>query len=402
MFTFIIPIYRKQGGFIAGYMWGLLFYSIHMLWFAHVLMQYTKHWLYVYLSAVMYYSLYAGIWLWLQKYLMNRLGYFFSIHKMEYVTTPFTWVISTVTFWYVTCFCSLALFGCFEGYFLLNPLLPLISLSSWLEPIFYCGTMMYWLIIVLINIVLAEFCMSGKKKYIFAAYFFIALPIIVSYFDHKNSVNVQKFAYIQPTWIAKNMSEQENFWKIHQELISLAKEYPDVDYVIIPESSFPHPINKFDSQIGLLSSLFLPQTIIFLGCHILVNEKLYNCVACICHGKIDHVYKKSHLVPLVERVPNIFGYYFFENVFTDRSHVFSYPEDGHKEGLYGLDLRICSEFFCEPRSLSTKYPLIILANDSWFNYGHTLDLVYYSVYLAYLRLRKPIVYAGSYDCLIVL
>ena len=374
-------------------MWGGVFFSIQMLWFAHVL---ANHW-YVYVLGVLYFSLYAGLWLWLQNYLINRLRKKFLYQKGEYGVVAFTWVIATVTFWYLTCYCSLAIFGCFEGYFLLNPLLPLASFFWWLAPIFYCGTITYWVFIVMINLLLAEYLVTEKRIYFFVALGFVLFPLFVTYPEEKNTFDCSHYAYVQPTWIGKNIGASELFWMIEKKLTAVAQQYPATLCVILPESSFPYPIEDFYDQLVCWSSLFLPETIIVLGCHTCKNKELYNAVVVIRDGRIIQTYCKRHLVPLVERIPKVFGMHLFEDVFTDRDHVFSYPEYQDDEHLAGLTIRICSEFFCDPSGLQADQPLMVIANDSWFYYGTTLQLVYQSVCLFYAKYRKPIVYAGSYN-----
>jgi apolipoprotein N-acyltransferase len=351
----------------------------------------------VYVLGVLYFSVYAGLWLGLQNYLFNRLRKTFLYQQGEYGVVVFTWVIATVTFWYLTCYCSLAIFGCFEGYFLLNPLLPLASFFWWLAPIFYCGTITYWVFIVMINVLLAEYLVTEKWIYFVGALGFVVFPFFVTYPEEKNFFDCSDYAYVQPTWIGKNIGASELFWMIEKKLAAVAQQYPATRCVILPESAFPYPIEDFDDQLACWSSLFLPETIIVLGCHTSKNEELYNSVVVIRDGKITQMYHKRNLVPLVERIPKLFGVHVFEDVFTSREYVFSYPQDQEDEIIGGLVLRICSEFFCNPHYLKSDVPLIILANDSWFNYSTTLQLVYQSVCLFYAKYRKSILYAGTYD-----
>lgn len=422
MFVWMLPIVTTDSdnryGFKAGYTWGLLFFGTHLAWLAVIVYTIGKGYgsMIVYFAAVAYFSLFSGFWLWLKQLLVYRLVRKIQNLKGKYVALWWTWVISTVTFIYLTCYCSLAIFGCLDGYPFINPLLPLVSWTWYIEPIFYFGTVFSWILIVITNLSIVAFYKKSTITSLIFVMLLISFPAMFSLFYKKTNIKISieknEMIYLQPVWNAKQLSSAQTFYAIARCLDQIAAIHPQTKYILIPESGFAYNLIEWSDKLDAWTSPFDGVTI-FIGGHRALpqgyaqtsrhkDNKIFNSLYQITDGKIIAWYDKTHLVPLVERIPNWVQWVpIFKDVFTSDAYTFSYPEHDQSDLIMaGFRPCICSElFFGKPicRPFARKWPMLFICNDSWLALDYARDLAKRSVKLYSMQHNVPIVYVGSYD-----
>ncbi len=412
VFLWIMPLFvtddNNAYGFKAGYTWGLLFFGGHLAWLAYIV--YTKGQgcsrMVFYFAAVAYFSLFSGFWLWFKQLLVFRYVRKIKNLNRKWAALCCTWVISTVTFICLTCYCSLAICGCFEGYPFINPLLPLVSWTSWIRPIFQFGTIFYWILIVVVNLSIANFYkIPTINSLIFACLIIFSPSIYLMFYKNKNDKNFIKksdIIYLQPTWNATSLTSAQTFYEIGRHLDKIAATHPDAKFIVIPESGFAYNLMDWENKLNVWTSLFDDITI-FIGGHFYDDcGNIFNSLYQISDGKIIARYDKQHLVPFVERIPHWISWMpILKDVFADQSCYFSYPDhDQSSVIMAGFKPRICSElFFTKPTCgpFVNKWPILFICNDSWFALDYARNLAKRSARLYSLQYHVTIVYVGWYD-----
>ncbi len=407
VFLWIVPLLitddDNRYGFKAGYTWGILFFGGHLAWLAWIVYAQGQGCvrMFLYFAAVAYFSMFSGFWLWFKQLLVYRYVQGIQNLNRKCVASCCTWVISTVTFICLTSYCSLAIFGCFEGYPFLNPLLPLVSLHWCMQAIIYFGTIPCWILIVFCNLSIATLYKRPIiNGLIFAVLIICSQSMISLFIKNKNVKKIVKnnqIFYLQPTWVNLHLTPSQTFYEIGRCLDHIAVNNPEMKFVVIPESGFPYNLMEFENKLDAWTSLFEDATI-FIGGHRHEYEKIYNTLYQISDGNIVAWYDKTHLVPFVERIPYwMQSIPIFRNVFMNDSHTFSYPAHDQSElTMAGFRPCICSELFFN-RTLLTKHPILFICNDSWLALDYARDLAKRSARLYSLQYRVPIVYVGWYD-----
>jgi apolipoprotein N-acyltransferase len=387
-------------GLRSGLLWGLIFFAGHLVWFAEII--YTKgngdFKILVYILAVCYFSLYAGFWFWLKQYLIYRLNRIITL-KWKMFALFCTWVISTLTFMYLTCYCSLAIFGCFEGYPFINPLLPIVSWTWYIKPICYIGVVGYWGIIVTMNFLLASLLEKFDTRRLILYVFLITFPVFFRYESIKKYKHIGNIFYINPFWLDYDIERVRLFYTISRCFDYVALHNSNITCVVLPESSFHYNLLDWNSKLSAWSSLFDDGTSIIIGSHRYEGDIKYNCLYHIVNGNIIGFYDKHHLVPFVERIPFFFGALpIFCNLFTKSINFFSYPSNKLSSfHMGGFQPYICSELFFESKKPIGIHPIIFVCNDRWLGCEYARNLAKKFAWLYYFRYQIPIVYVGGYD-----
>ena len=399
VFVFMIPLIVTHNtlGFKEGYTWGLLFFGGHFMWLASIVYNQGQGVMRMgaYFGLVAYFSLYSGFWLWFKQLLD---GYVSRIqnHNGKCVASCCTWVISTVTFICLTCYCSMALFDCFEGYPLINPLLPLVSWSWYLEPIVYLGTFSYWIIIVFVNVSIVSLYKKFDIKTLIFLMMLLGFPALFYRYSEKIIVKKDGIFYLQPTWNDRKFTPHQIFDAIGKQIDQLAMQHSNIKFVFIPESGFPCNLLHWGKKLDRWTSLLPDTTTIFIGAHRYHEGKVFNSLYQIQDGKIVQMYDKEHLMVCVERIPRWLS--ISSGLFTTDDCVFSYPmHDQSNLIMAGFQPIICSELFYEKKKVVRGVPILFVCNDSWLSLDYAQQLGKRSARLCSLQYRLPIVYVGAYD-----
>lgn len=406
MLPLVVTDKDNDYGFKEGLVWGLIFFGGHLVWFASIVYGKGKGdtRMLIYLATAGYYSLFSGFWLWLKQLLVYRWVLKTKTLKGEYVASWCTWIISTAIFIYLTCYCSLAIVDCFEGYPFINPLLLLVSWNWYLRPICYFGSLYYWIVIIMINLILSKLVIKYDTNSLIFLVLLLFFPVLFQPPEVLSEFIDDEIAYLKPTWNDMDLTQAQKFYQISRQIDYLVLGSPDIKYIVIPESGFPHDLLAWESRLHVWTSLFTKDTSILIGAHRRCESKVYNCLYQIdSDGKIVAWYDKSHLMAFVERIPWVFRKIsIFANLFTQDDAVFSYPaQDQEDISIVGCRPYICSELFFEAKRPVRDRPIVFICNDSWIGLPYARDLAKRSAQLYSLRYQVPILYVGSYDCEII-
>lgn len=400
LFIWMIPLltYDRQNsyGFSHGYLWGCIFYAGHLAWLARIMPI-------AYIFITIYLSLFSGLWLWSKQQLIDRYVINHNHNQQDKnVAWCLTWIISTVSFIYLTTSCSFAIFDCFEGYFLSNPLLPLTFLPCFIKPIAYIPQFIYWAVIISINLIFY----SLLNKYDSNALIFIVLlflfPLLVSRYEDCSYIDKDDFLYIQPYWNEQNLTASQKFYAISRELDQIACMCPSIKYILMPESSFSHDLIVWSDKLDAWTSLFSKRTCILIGAHRKDKDhsKIYNTLFYIQDGRIVDWYDKQHLVFFTERQPRIFKAIFGSRILDLFSyHEFSYPDNDQADNkiIAGFQPAICSELLCNMKKFRANAPVLFICNDSLLHYSYAIRLAKCAAQLVAMQHKVQIFYVGSFD-----
>ena len=403
LFVWMLPIIINDTdntyGFKQGFTWGLMFYSIHLYWLAYTLHTKGEHHLRViaYILLVLYLSLYSGLWLWGKQLIIHRYVRKITDQKENYVAWCLTWLLSTVSFMLIIQSLSFAILDCFEGYYLANPLLPLVSWPWFMCPLFYFGELLYCVLLVLINLAFARLFIKPDGKSLIYLMILFCFPFFFQPPPSSIIVDCNEIVYLQPSWNDSNLKPAQKFYTISRKLDEIAERCPTVKYIVMPESSFSHSLLDWEDKLDAWTSLFSPSTIIFIGSHRkdAVTGKIYNSLFVIQDGKIIGWYDKQHLVFFTERQPKLFkNWPILRDLFI--SSEFSYSEQ--QDTWCGeFQPAICSEIFCGMRKFKGDKPILFVCNDSWFGLSYARQLAKNAATLCAIKHGVPIVYVGSFD-----
>lgn len=397
IFLWIVPLAiqgsENKYSYKKGYIWGLVFFSLHLSWFWFTLYNkgYGNGRMFVYFIVVLYLSSLSGFWFLLYTYIYRLLRKFIFL-KRNKVARDCAWVISTVTFLYISCYCSFAMFDCFDGYPFINPLLPLVSWIWYLRALPYIGLLSYWIMIILVNLAIVHLLEEPNVLawlLLFGLLFFwIFLPL--SNLKKTFPYDSDMIAYIKPTWNKGYLHEQEQFYAIARKLNELALKDSKIKIVVIPEAGFSHNLLAWNSQLSAWTDLF-DDVHIFIGAHRCEGQSTYNSLYHIYNGEICGWYDKTHLVPFVERIPFLCR---FINVFDTlfAHNYFSYPMSNQLDVEFlGFKPYICSEIFLKKNRSIESRPILFICNDSWLSLDYACNLAQ----------RLAILYALSSDCAMI-
>lgn len=404
IFVYLIPIIitdsHNQYRFRHGYVWGLVFFSGHLIWLAHTIYERgqgnTR--MLVYFITICYLALFSGFWFWLKNQLVYRLVSR-SIHlKRNRVVLGGAWIISTAIFIYLTCYCSFALLDSFEGYPFIDPLLPLTSWTWYLQPIADIGWLNYWIIILMINVIISNLCEKFDLRLFGALLVFMFFPLCFTCYKKSELLNEDKIVYLQSSWNESNLTASEQFYQIGRKIDQIALMSHEIKFIVMSESAFPHDLLSWEKKLGVWTDLLDEKTSIFIGAHRYQDNKKYNSLYQIQDSRIIAWYDKTHLMPCVERIPWLFKKTFlFAGLFTDYDHVFDHPKNDQSHiKMSGLQPMICSELFCKVKKPDCDKPLIFICNDSWLSLDYAQQLAFRFVKLYSLYHRLSVFYVGSY------
>ncbi|MGZ6250793.1 MAG: hypothetical protein ACXWL2_02090 [Candidatus Chromulinivorax sp.] len=392
VFLWIVPllINKKTYTSLHGFIWGLLFFSGHLVWFAALIIQeQIVLGIFVFTLCVVYFSIYAAFWFWFKNQLCRYVQKYISIKRNE-VAVCLTWVISTVTFLYLICYCSLAIFGCFEGYCFANPLIPLIFIPWYIQPIYFFGTIWYWINIILINYIIAQLIMIKQKQYVFLLVIAFFWPLLCNVREYSNFMNLDDFIYVQPTWKKQTHTTAQMFYAISKKLNEIAQKNSNVKYIVFPESSFSDNLSLWQEHLSAWTENFSEETSLFIGAFRQNKTNLYNSLYEIKDGIIVNSYDKKHRMPYIERATWLDSINFFEK---ERIY-FSKEQKEQDQEFDHFQPCICSELFCEIKKPQSTKPILFVCNDSWLYFDYMKNLAKYYVQLYGWRYKVPIVYVG--------
>lgn len=342
--------------FFVGFYWGILVFAVHFVWLLILLLEklnsYKSFAFFAYGFAVFYFALTSTLWFVLTGLICRRK--FFSWLNWN-ATKLSIFFISILGYFYSLENYALWFLGRVEGYPFLNPLIPLFGFKPFLRLLLYLGV--------------------GCQQ-----------------IDSDRLKNFE-FIYLKPpsrqveqSWI----DTEDEIFKELCKLRLLERQESLKEFVIFaPESSFPFPLNRYQSAVELWSNALTSNTHMFIGSQYKSDKKLYQAVYWLNQRRIKNNYVKKHCVPFVEKIPYLYRRLkVIQNVFLGDVCQFSRGSKWQQQDCFELPVchpagsiifipQICSELFFKSSyktfsRINDEYgrarPIFIVffVNDSWF------------------------------------
>jgi len=200
--------------------------------------------------------------------------------------------------------------------------------------------------------------------------------------------------------------------QINKKLHLFLDANPEKTIVIMPESTFPAPINDYPEVIKLWQENVLSRNLILLiGAHKLQDNKLYNTLYCIDAFKVIQDYDKKILMPFTEYIPNFLPTFYkknknnnkgLKNIFIkDKREFTSSPNSTDTKVINCFIPYICSEFYFGPIKQKTQETILCVVNDSWFSTNYLKNLMFLFAQYTAMETEQTIIYAGHYAGLLI-
>ena len=301
-------------------------------------------------------------------------------------------------------YCGLIV-GCqLEGYSLCFPLIVLAEVPEFLASIYlFKKGGLFWSLI-LFQCFLSCFLIKKYSHFIFVSFLFL-LPFLCGFLlNFKNKEQHEKWlSKIEICFPPGEKDPYERAQKITYKLIKLLNKNKNVSTILMPESTFAHPINLYPKLVSMWEENALKGRVhLIFGSHRQEGGSFFNCIMDLHQGRITQSYDKKKCLFLTERIPNI---PIFKNLLTDiflkKSYVFLPGKDDTSnvwkiEGR-DVDIAMCSEFFV-PRNLSDfkcrSDCIACFVNDSWFSTAYMPRLMFLYAKMLALEKNKMLFYVG--------
>lgn len=354
--------------FAQGLVWGVCVYGFHL--YPMMLLAYTHAGFAGYVFLVFlwcYMALLAGIWFAVTHALMQIK----IVSSIPYVL----YSISLYAYIYLIDTSSFFIFGCYEGYGGLHPLVLCMQYVACRAIVWSIGLeFATFLFIVFSTLLVAAFLYASPRRYIY----FITIVLITSVYI-SNYVAPKKNKDV-PDWIAKigtiSLPLQSNCidkqWDVAQQLYKKIDTYirdnHRVELIIFPESTFCFELNRFPEMIQFLTEYICKDKGIklILGCHRKEGPRLYNTLYYLSEEPL-YTYDKTHGLLGAERVPHI-AQWSNQNKSLLMQGV-TFTQASVDQSLLKWQDRvfqpyICSELFFTSKRSSAS--ILCIANDAWY------------------------------------
>lgn len=385
LFVFLLPLFfnffKKNLAFTHGFVWGVVVFSIHIIWFLGLIVQHghgnckVLFWL----LTVCWFSFWAGLWFWLVEWLQQK-QYRFIV----------SWLLPTNLFFWFLVHGSLFICDRFEGYPFFNPFVPLAYYPQSIWCLKYLGFIGGLTCLILLQLFLFLGVTQSKKYFICS--FVFTFPFLLGFAFYQDQV-VDTFGlkFVQPWW---NKSDQRKdpifcgYRMVHDVSYALCEK--DVLLVVMPESTFGWNLYEHDKFVPMMCECSETTPILF-GSQRTIDGKSYNSCFMIQGGKTNFIYDKQHLVPLVERTPKLLTWLGWSELFTTHDNVFSFPTQVQGDVIEiqnkKFQLFLCSELFFEKKILK-KHTILFMCNIDWLHFTYAKRLAI--LHIKYLSMKNNV------------
>lgn len=361
-FFYLVPLFyityrnEKKLSFKEGFMWGLLFFSVHLWTFFILCIEQCSvlSALAIYFFLLVYFASYSAFW-------------FLLTHRALIMTQQpvIAWSIATGVYifsleTYGLCFLSVP-----YGYPFASPLIPLAQYPRLLSLLPYLSRWGLLLALVLISAGIASLLVHKKRGW--ALLILGAVPFLWGI--HKKQGNdVPDYIYDCAVIVPPDICSQplDTAQEIAYKLAELSQQRPTTKIIFMPESAYPFVLDE--EMIQLWGQQLPKQTLLIVGAHRKEGRKVFNSLYCIKDSRIINSYDKSFLFPLTEYLPT--HYKTWKNLFLTHKEPFTAGTCASQQQLTPDRLVypvICCEIFFNP--LCTRLrgkTLLVCVNENWF------------------------------------
>ncbi|HEB41392.1 MAG TPA: hypothetical protein ENI08_00020 [Candidatus Dependentiae bacterium] len=377
VFVFPLPFFyvalSGQLSFIASYLWGIIVFSLHLsgLLFSIVLLAKGSYFyrLIPPLFIVLYEAFFAAIIFWLARKVIAWLHLASNLFYKVLIWVAALWLFIHWIDWY-----CLWIFDRCEGYFFMHPLLPLVMQPRLLRllPIIGKGLLSILLLMVPAWVTIA---LKTKKQYAIIATILFSLPWFISWFlpmaPSQPPAWVTKIVVL-PVMFPHSVDLTSAMNAAGDQFRNILYQYPQVELIIMPESSFSCNSLSMSSLSGLWDVGHLGCSIdVVVGAFRWKKGKYFNSLHWVRNGIVQTCFDKRHVMILIERIPSWFDFWFIHNLYFKAVPEISPAQD--KRPLLSIMKEtafvpyICSELFFNewPDDVYPDIPILAICNDIW-------------------------------------
>jgi apolipoprotein N-acyltransferase len=415
-FFFLVPLFwvviqapvRCSDGFV----WGLLFFSLHWYSCMLVVLERGHGWLrwFIVPFFILYSALYSDIWFFMAQ----------SSARMipdNKIWQGFCWVSLTTAYFLWMRHALFWPFGGFFGYGLSFPLVPLAMQPQWLMGMMQ-GIESSFLLLMLIawSWSCARLCVRRGMMDLVCAGFF-SIPFLIGWTgqlpQEKTPDYLVTLGYVAPPHNVHHPLDCAQ--EIQSSIALLLEQFPHVRYIVLPESSFPYPINEHPEAAELLvDAVRCDELSIAIGTYRSQGDNLFNCLSCVSIKTLIEYYDKKTPVPFVEYVPSPWNNFScLRSLFFSENCYRLYPStsSGRAEGAENYSPKrifrplsfagitwhpmICSDLFLNPLAHSQQ-PILCIVNDSWFPSRSMRGLMALFARYYAIEVQQNLLYVGHF------
>lgn len=390
--------------FRDGFLWGILIWALHIhgILYSIFLMAQGPCIIRIFpaIFIILYQAFFVGLYFFLMAKIINWLGYDTHPFKRLALGVLATWLY--FTFVVSSCLC---IFNTWEGYSMMDPLLPLAEHPVILTFLPLIGKNVLLLALLITNGLLAACFLVKRTRY-------KVILLSASFAPWLASVVSAPPAQLAPVWVNRvvrvpfifldvlDLTElAQRMQKILKETIAL---YPKADIFIFPESSF-NRINLSTAQeiAQLWDSKHLSKPVnLFIGACNWEGENYYNALYWVHDGHIKEVFKKRHAMLLLEGIAPQWDYSFVRTLYYQTTPPVKASTNPRPlfELANGVKLvpYICSELFFNDKPDDTYPDATILAvcNDIWAQLAFIKRLMYLAARFKAIEWRRDLIYTS--------
>lgn len=405
IFFFPVPLFLyiayNENSFLYGYLFGFFSLACHLQGvFRAVFYMGNGFWFYKalpFLFNITYHAFFAGLFFWISQYVIKGLklehNHFFKIIITFFALYGFIMYMDLV---------CLVPFGKCEGYFLMNPLVPLASFPSLLSVLLVPGRAFATFLVLFFSVCTTMFLLYNSYIFLLCLVsFFCMLLVLKNIVNHNIPV---------PTWYTKiaaipiAFAPQYNLTFLTTQVADVIKKhlaaFPDTKLFIMPESSF------YCEQLAMptLSNLWGDKVVgkkvhVLAGAFRWKQDNYFNSMHWVYDGVLQKCFDKRHAMVLTERLPTILQFSFWQRIFfNNRSQIT--PSIKNKKYITIDDTctfvpYICSELFFNyyPDDDYGNTPIVAICNDQLLS-GYVARLMFLAAIFQSIAWQRTIVYVS--------
>jgi hypothetical protein len=318
---------------------------------------------------VVFRAIFPAVWLFIVGTCMRMCRHCTSITRLM------AWVMSAWLYELWMDYYHLSLFGNWEGYLLLNPLIPLAEYPKllWMLPLLHIPGLLLYLFIC--SGVWTYAIISKKPQSCFVAVL-VCIPWAAGYLKHDR-------ARVYPSWLSSIGALQHKFFTypegpaitfLQKDCATLKQRYPEVTCVICPESCI------YETDLPLSLRIYAGNYDNILESLQLVIGGFYNeegraenhrnTAYFADHNKTLHLFYKRHAMALTERMPQWLDSAVIRDLYFNRRPQVAASRNVRPIWLLAgkpMSPYICSELFFNkhPDDAYAGITILAMCNDYW-------------------------------------
>ncbi|OGB97460.1 hypothetical protein A3F06_02555 [candidate division TM6 bacterium RIFCSPHIGHO2_12_FULL_36_22] len=382
VFIFLVPLFyvaqQHKLSFGYGFLWGFVFYVIHLLSICHWVAQTYAYGLVLGLSFAAYLALTPAVW-----FYISRLFAF----------SPYIWALSFFSYFIFHCKLQCLIFPSGYEYWLSLPMISFATTVWGKACLYWLGSYGSLVLIVVTNLLI--YILITKQAW---HQLVVLIAILVTLMFgvcllKPNSIRplwLDKIGYISPLCI-HGESVYDKAFSLKQLLCIYAKS--DVTTILMPESTLKTPLNRYP-EICAWWHQACPQCLI-LGAH--RQEKgLFNTLFIIKNGKILDYYDKCNPMPFIEFIPSRVVQSSLQKILFEAKKEFNFGNKEHTLTIVDQQFttQICSDFYMTHNNSSL--PIALFLNDYYIIPYSSLLFWYGALYRA-ITSQNGLLYVGHYN-----